>query len=125
MLTKTRATLITLIATCSIGTTAIAPAVSQAAKVKPKPVTCEGGGKPGDIKTETFTIKINGKTVGTETVKSVCGSDGRWHETANLEVSAGTRGKRIFLEIAAPELEVSKSIPVVGIGREIIIETSA
>jgi hypothetical protein len=54
-------------------------------------VTCAGGSKPGDVKTETFTVTVNGKKVSTETTKSICGSDGEWHEVAKLEVSKSSR----------------------------------
>jgi len=97
MQTRFRTLILALAATGGFAATTIAPAVSQAdSKTKGKEVTCAGGAKAGDIK--TFTISINGKV--TSSVSEICGSDGKWHEEAKLEISKelksllGSRGFR-------------------------------
>ena len=79
MNTRIRTIIISLIAASSFATATIAPAVSQADATAP--VTCSGGGKPGDKGVSTVTI--NGKVV--KEAKYICGSDGQWHEVVNRE----------------------------------------
>jgi hypothetical protein len=90
--TKTRSSIVALVASLSLGVAAVAPAVSQA---KPKgqtvAVTCPdegfsgGPGQPGEIAWNKYTVVgPDGKTlVGVED-EMICGSDGKWHKVANV-----------------------------------------
>ncbi len=90
--TKTRSTIVALVASLSFTVAAVAPAVSQA---KPKgqttAVTCPdegfsgGPGQPGDIAYNKYTIVgPDGLTlVGVED-KMICGSDGKWHKVVEV-----------------------------------------
>jgi len=117
MLNKTRTSLALFIAAASFATATVAPAVSQAATVKTKPATCTGGFKPGDEKSVTTTVVVNGKKIGTETIKSICGSDGKWHEVANLEVSNKPPRPPLGQVITVEVSEVSK-VSVAGALRQ-------
>ena len=86
LITKTRTTIIALLASCSFAAASMAPAISHA---DPKSggttaITCSGGSKPGDIRETTTNVTINGKFAGSFTYKQVCGSDGAWHTVASL-----------------------------------------
>ena len=84
MLTKTRTTLITLIAACSFATATIAPAVSQAepASGSGSATTCGGVSKVGDEITVTVTVKRGGQSV-SKSYTEKCESDGKWHIVAS------------------------------------------
>jgi hypothetical protein len=90
MLTKTRTTLITLVAACSFGVASVAPAVSQARPVKKgTTVTCPdtngaGVGQPGDIRTDEWNVVLPNGTWGVEKETKICGSDGKWHKVVAL-----------------------------------------
>lgn len=80
MLTKTRTTLITLIAACSFATATIAPAVSQAepASGSGAPTGCGGTSKVGDEVTVTVTVKRGSQSV-SKSYTEKCEADGKWH----------------------------------------------
>lgn len=122
MLTKTRTTLISLIAAASFATAAIAPAVSQADKAKPAPaVTCDGGFQPGDIVENTYTRKVNGKPDIVETTKEICGKDGKWHTVSNLEISKTSKVSKLTKEVS---VEVSKTSVARAVGQRIAVGAS-
>jgi hypothetical protein len=117
MNTRIRKLIIGLIAASSFATATIAPAVSLAAPAAP--VTCDGGGKPGDIVTIVTTVTVNGKVTGTVTEKKICGSDGNWHTMVAFEGPKETRppvvskGIGILPTTAAPQGvgEVTRAAP--------------
>ena len=81
MLSKTRTTIITLVAAGGFATATIAPAVSQAdQKAGSTPaVTCSGGGQVGDEITVTVTVKRGGQSGCSKSYTEKCESDGKWH----------------------------------------------
>ena len=86
LITKTRTTIIALLASCSFAAASMAPAISHA---DPKSggttaITCSGGSKPGDIRETTTNVTINGKWNLTASTKEICGSDGEWHQVVSL-----------------------------------------
>lgn len=85
MLTKTRTTLITLLAACSFASATIAPAVSQAqpASGGGSATGCGGNSKVGDEITVTVTVKRGGQSVSSSYTEK-CGSDGKWHIVSSL-----------------------------------------
>jgi hypothetical protein len=87
---KIRTLILTVVASCSFATASFAPAVSQADSKDKAKVTCDGS-SPGDILETTVTVKKNGKEVASYTTKQICGSDGKWHDVSNLEVSKSLR----------------------------------
>jgi hypothetical protein len=85
MLTKTRTTLITLIAACSFATATIAPAVSQAEPPggSASATGCGGTSRVGDEITVTVTVKRGAQSV-SKSYTEKCESDGKWHIVASV-----------------------------------------
>jgi hypothetical protein len=107
MLSKTRTTIITLVAAFSFGGAAIVPTVAQARAKKPAaPVTCPdfglGTGKPGDIvETPYNAIDQNGNFYIVHE-KKICGSDGKWHTVVDLVAPTATEPPQAAPEPTAP-----------------------
>jgi hypothetical protein len=93
--TKTRTTIIALVASASFVTASAAPAVSSARPVKKGvTVTCpdttgQGAGQPGEIRTTEWNVILPDGTWGVERETKICGSDGKWHKVV-ARVLGGT-----------------------------------
>jgi hypothetical protein len=104
MLSKTRTTLITLIAACSFATATIAPAVSQAepASGSGSATGCGGTSKVGDEITVTVTVKRGTQSVSSSYTEK-CGSDGKWHIVSRVSNPLATTRPVI---VARPTMSV-------------------
>ena len=97
MLSKTRTTIIALVASVSFAGPAIVPTVAQARpKLKVTAVTCpdttgQGVGQPGEIRTTEQNIILPNGTWGVEKEKKICGSDGKWHKVVDRVQPGGTQ----------------------------------
>jgi len=88
--TKTRTTIVALVASASFAVTSVAPAVSSARPVKKiAAVTCpdidgQGLGAPGEIRTLSQNVIRPDGTWGVQTERKICGSDGKWHTVVDM-----------------------------------------
>jgi hypothetical protein len=93
LITKTRTTIIALVASASFAVTSAAPTVSSARPVKKgTTVTCpdvtgSGPGQPGEIRTTEWNVILPDGTWGVEKETKICGSDGKWHKVVALVLS--------------------------------------
>jgi hypothetical protein len=51
-------------------------------------VTCDGGGKPGDVNTVVVITYVNGRYVSKKTSSMICGDDGKWHTVARVTIGS-------------------------------------
>ena len=120
MLSKTRTTIIALVASVSFAGAAIVPTVAQARpKQKVTAVTCpdttgQGVGQPGEIRTTEWNIILPDGTWSTEKEKKICGSDGKWHKVVDLVQAEGEAPRAVQPPSESPPPTLQAPPPPAG-----------
>jgi hypothetical protein len=96
MLSKTRTSIIALVASASFGGAALVPTVAQAKpKRKVNQVTCPditgaGVGQPGEERTIEWNEIGSDGSFHIAREKKICGLDGKWHKVVDRVLTGGT-----------------------------------